>query len=94
MVFFEKRNERREKDDYRFALLAAEIRRGNVKKGARVRMEDFLLNWKRPKPISKEEYTKRSKQSWFGLFGMDNKGKKLKNGRHARFGKPADSPKS
>lgn len=73
-AYLKEKNDQNDKDDYRFAMLGQEIRRSYVKKGAAVRLKHFLLKWTKPKPLSKEEYLKRSKAGWFGLLGIKQNG--------------------
>lgn len=77
-AYLKRKREIRDRDDYRFAMLAAEVRRSYVKKGVKVKLTDLLLNWKKPKPMSKKEYTKRSKAGWFAAVGLGKKKKKEK----------------
>ena len=57
----------KEKDDYRFAMLAAEIRRGNAKNPTAVRMKDFILNFGKVNKKSKKQKVRDSKSFWGAL---------------------------
>ena len=65
------------REDYLFAMVAAEIRKGNVKNPRSVKMKDFILDFSGKKKeeehqaLSLEERTARSKGFWFSVAGRE-----------------------
>ena len=68
----------KEKEDYYFAQIAAEIRRSMVKNPERVKIESFLMKFVkkvRPKKLSIKERTKQAK-AFFGVILKNPKKRK------------------
>jgi len=67
------------REDYYLAQIAAEIRRSFVKEPIKVKIESFLMKFKRKekaKKLSKEERTKRAKAFWGVILKHPKKRKK------------------
>jgi len=68
------------REDYYLANIAAEVRRSFVKDPAKIKMESFLIKFKkgaklkRPKK-TKEEKIRESKAFWMSLAGMPKRKK-------------------
>ena len=77
--------ERTTKEDYRFASIALEVRRGNVKDANKVSIEDVVVKMKateivieEPEELDEEEEyqlrkqaSKKSRGFWAGLLGLN-----------------------
>jgi len=60
------------REDYYWAQVAAEIRRGNVKNPRNVKVEDFLMKFttdEKKRPTT----PKSSKAAWLGILGISGK---------------------
>lgn len=76
MVFLERAWQEKDKEEYYHALIAAEVRRANVKDPRSVKMEDLLLTFKAEEkevkpPCSPEEAEERmavSKAFWSAVM--------------------------
>lgn len=78
-VYLQNEHTRFHREDYLFAMVAAEVRRTIVKNPNSVKADDFLLKFVEPKGSSKkltkeqqEELRRQQKLSWFGMVGLDS----------------------
>ena len=83
MEFLEWETNAFDKTCYYLAQIAAEIRRPNVRKGAVVKIEDFIMKFMHKKVVESapediQTKTNKVKQFFFGLTGLTNKSKKRK----------------
>lgn len=60
---------RRDKTDFYFAQLAAEVKRGTVKRPNSVKIKDFYANFTDPAVAA--DRLKKSKATWGAIFKMD-----------------------
>lgn len=71
-----------DKQNYYLAQIAAEVRRSYIAKGAKVKIEDFILDFKRkdetPRPLSEQQATDRMKKMFFAATGLTGGAKKGK----------------
>jgi hypothetical protein len=65
-------------DRHYLAQIAAEVRRSYVRKGVKVRIEDFIMKFRHEesKPLSTQSRADKAKAFFFGLTGITGKGKR------------------
>jgi hypothetical protein len=68
MEFLSQEEERDTKRDYYLAQIACEVRRGYVKDPKKVKVDDFLVHFKKQGPKAKD-----SKSIWMGALGFKKK---------------------
>jgi hypothetical protein len=91
MAWLDLEKNRPDRTEHYLMEIAAEIRRGNVKRPADVKLEDFRLEFRpAPPPLSPEEAMARSKRIWLAAAGLRPDGSKVERPIQAR-GKRADN---
>jgi len=68
-----KATEEFDRKDFYLAQIAAEIVRGQVKKPKKIKLKDFLLDFKKEKAEPSKEQMQRSKKFWLGAVGVIGK---------------------
>ncbi len=63
-------DQKRTKQDYYLAQIAAEVRRGQVKHPRQVKLSDFLM--RETDPVQ-DDLAKKSKQAWLAAVGLQRK---------------------
>jgi len=77
--FLNKEEKNHSKQEYYLAQIAAEVRRGNAKNPRRVRVEDFLLEFKeqivnQEKEVDVETLVESHKRFWLTSLGLKSDG--------------------
>lgn len=79
LVYLDQAETRRTKQDYYLAQIAAEVRRGLVKKPNTVKLDSFLFEVPKDKEMtepSNKQRVQASKRAWLGALGMTAKKRK------------------